>query len=226
MNQISGKVKPKALPPSLTDCIGMVDSRAESIDKISQLLKDAELVKYKDQIKKMKEGPSKNMVKQKASWVLKQKWMYKQQDNLTQQSFNMEQANYTIQSLKDTKTMVDAMKLGVKEMKKAYKQVKIGQIEDLLDKLEDMMEDANEIQEALSHTYSTPELDEDDLEAELDVLGDELLADEDSSYLDEAAFAPAILEGVPIGRKNKDEVLVNEFRLPQISASTQTCIIQ
>lgn len=35
-----------------------VDSRAESIDKkISRL--DAELVKYKDQIKKMREGPAK-----------------------------------------------------------------------------------------------------------------------------------------------------------------------
>ncbi|XP_045145311.1 charged multivesicular body protein 5 [Echinops telfairi] len=229
MNRFFGKAKPKAPPPSLTDCIGTVDSRAESIDKkISRL--DAELVKYKDQIKKMREGPAKNMVKQKALRVLKQKRMYEQQrDNLAQQSFNMEQANYTIQSLKDTKTTVDAMKLGVKEMKKAYKQVKIDQIEDLQDQLEDMMEDANEIQEALSRSYGTPELDEDDLEAEeqeelertsmqypgnpkqrqsnlaeeLDALGDELLADEDNSYLDEAASAPAIPEGVPTDTKNK-----------------------
>ena len=106
MNQISGKVKPKASPPSLTDCIGTMDSRAESIDKKISWL-DAELVKYKDQIKKMREGPAKSMVKQKALWVLKQKQIYEQQQaNLTQQSFNMEQANYTIQSLKDTKTTV------------------------------------------------------------------------------------------------------------------------
>ena len=131
----------------------------------------------------------------------------------------MEQANYTIQSLKDTETTVDAMKLGVKEMKKAYKQVKIDQIEDLQDQLEDMMEDANEIQEALSRSYGTPEIDEDDLEAELDALGDELLADKDSSYLDEAAAAPAIPEGVPTDTKDKDGVLVGEFGLPQIPAS-------
>uniref|UniRef100_A0A4X1UQM2 Charged multivesicular body protein 5 n=1 Tax=Sus scrofa TaxID=9823 RepID=A0A4X1UQM2_PIG len=199
MNRFFGKAKPKAPPPSLTDCIGTVDSRAESIDKkISRL--DAELVKYKDQIKKMREGPAKNMVKQKALRVLKQKRMYEQQrDNLAQQSFNMEQANYTIQSLKDTKTTT------------------VGA--DLQDQLEDMMEDANEIQEALSRSYGTPELDEDDLEAELDALGDELLADEDSSYLDEAAAAPAIPEGVPTDTKNKDGVLVDEFGLPQIPAS-------
>lgn len=49
--------------------------------------------------------------------------------------------------------------------------------------------------------------------------------DEDSSYLDEAAAAPAIPEGVPTDTKNKDGVLVDEFGLPQIPAS-QTCTIQ
>lgn len=48
-----------------------------------------------------------------------------------------------------------------------------------------------------------PRLDEDDLEAELDVLGDEFLGDEDSSYLDEAASAPAIPEGVPTDTKKQ-----------------------
>uniref|UniRef100_A0A8C9ED37 Uncharacterized protein n=1 Tax=Phocoena sinus TaxID=42100 RepID=A0A8C9ED37_PHOSS len=40
-NQFFGKAKPKAPPPSLTDCTGTVDSRAESTDKICRL--DAEL---------------------------------------------------------------------------------------------------------------------------------------------------------------------------------------
>ncbi|GCC25036.1 hypothetical protein chiPu_0003440, partial [Chiloscyllium punctatum] len=220
MNRLFGRAKPKVPPPNLTDCIGNVDGRAESIDKkISRL--DVELAKYKDQMKKMRDGASKNMVKQKAMRVLKQKRMYEQQrDNLMQQSFNMEQANYTIQTLKDTKTTVDAMKTGVKEMKKAYKQVKIDQIENIQDQLEDMMEEANDVQEALSRSYGTPEIDEDDLEAELDALGDELLADEDSSYLDDAASAPSIPEGVPTDSKtNKDGVLVDEFGLPQIPAT-------
>lgn len=37
--------------------------------------------------------------------------------------------------------------------------------------------------------------------SELDALGDELLLDDDSSYLDEAAAAPAIPEGVPSDSK-------------------------
>lgn len=220
MNRIFGRGKPKAPPPNLSDCIGNVDARAESIDKkIGRL--DAELLKYKDQMKKMRDGPSKNMVKQKAMRVLKQKRMYEsQRDNLMQQSFNMEQANYTIQSLKDTKTTVDAMKVGLKDMKKAYKNVKIDQIEDIQDQLEDMMEDANDIQEALGRSYGTPEIDDDDLEAELDALGDELLLDDDSSYLDEASTAPSIPQGLPGDKStNRDGVLVDEFGLPQIPAT-------
>lgn len=220
MNRIFGSGKPKAPPPNLTDCIGTVDSRTESTEKkIAKL--DAELAKYKDQMKKMRDGPSKNMVKQKAMRVLKQKRMYEgQKDNLMQQSFNMEQANYTISTLKDTKTTVDAMKTGLKEMKKAYKHVDINKIENLQDDLEDMMEDANEIQETLGRSYGTPDIDEADLEAELDALGDEFLMDDDSSYLDEASTAPNIPEGVPGDKStNRDGVLVDEFGLPQIPAT-------
>ena len=45
-----------------------------------------------DQMSKMREGPAKNSVKQKALRVLKQKKQYESQsDNLRNQSFNMEQ---------------------------------------------------------------------------------------------------------------------------------------
>lgn len=78
---------------------------------------------------------------------------------------------------------------------------------------------------------------------ELDALGDELLFDEDSTYLDEASTAPSIPEGIP-GDKSTNRVfhfffcvcvmesyltvrgfvfqggvLVDEFGLPQIPAS-------
>ena len=96
--------------------------------KVARL--DGELKKYKDQMAKMRDGPAKNAVKQKALRVLKQKKQYESQaDNLRNQSFNMEQTNFATQSLKDTKTTVNAMKLGVKEMKKEFKHINIEQIE-------------------------------------------------------------------------------------------------
>ena len=49
-------------------------------------------VNPQDQMSKMREGPAKNSVKQKALRVLKQKKQYESQaDNLRNQSFNMEQ---------------------------------------------------------------------------------------------------------------------------------------
>nr|XP_054750041.1 charged multivesicular body protein 5-like [Lytechinus pictus] len=165
MNRLFGKGKPKEPPPNLTDCISNVDSRSGSIEKKISML-DAELKKYKDQMKRMRDGPAKNTVKQKALRVLKQRKMYESQlDNLRQQSFNMEQANYATQTLKDTKATVDAMKTGVKTMKKEFKKVDIDEIEDLQDDMEDMLEQANEVQESLSRSYATPDVDEDDLEA-------------------------------------------------------------
>ena len=65
--------------------------RGDSVDKkISKL--DGELAKYKDQMKKMRDGPAKNQVKAKAMRVLKQKKMYEnQREQISQQGFNMDQ---------------------------------------------------------------------------------------------------------------------------------------
>jgi len=217
MNRLFGGGKKKAPPPNLTDAISNVDSRGESVEKkIAKL--ELELKKYREQMKKMRDGPSKNMVKQRALRVLKQKRMYENQlEGLRNQSFNMEQANFATQQLKDTKTTVDAMKLGVKEMKKEYKKVDIGKIEDLQDEMEDMLELAGEVQETLGRAYGLPDdVDEDDLEAELEALGDDFLAEEDSSYLD-AVGAPDPPTGIPESKERvQDGVKLDEFGLPQL----------
>ncbi|CAE1298718.1 CHMP5 [Acanthosepion pharaonis] len=219
MNRLFGRAKPKEPPANLNDCISNIDSRGESLDKKINRL-DMELKKYKDQMKKMREGPSKNMVKQKAMRVLKQKKMYEQQrEQLDSQSFNLEQQNFAIQSLKDTKTTVDAMKGGVKEFKKAYKHVNIDDIEDLQDQLEDLTEQANEVQEIMGRSYGMPEIDDSELEAELDALGDEIGLDEDTSYLDDAVSTPSVPTSEPGADSMKDSVPVDEFGLPQIQSA-------
>uniref|UniRef100_A0A915PQF4 Charged multivesicular body protein 5 n=1 Tax=Setaria digitata TaxID=48799 RepID=A0A915PQF4_9BILA len=214
----SGKKEPQ---PTLSDAIANVDSRAESIDKKIVRL-DAELVKYKDQIRKMREGPGKNQLKQKAVRLLKQKRMYEnQRDQLSQQSFNMEQSNFAIQGMKDTQTTVVAMKQGLKTMQKEYKKLDIDKIDKLQDEMEEMLDMNNEIQEAMSRQYDTPDIDEADLEAELDALGDELEADIDTSYLDEALNAPGVPSKDP-GYESKvteSGIAVDEFGLPKVPAN-------
>merc|ERR1711976_806577 len=185
MNRLFGKSN-KTPAPTLQDQCQAIDGRVDTVDKkIAKL--DAELLKYKQQMAKMRPGPSKNMIKQKAMRVLKQKKQYEgQRESMAQQSFNLNQTNYAIQSMKDTQVTVNAMKVGMKEMKKEYKKLNITKIENMQDELEDMMEDANEIQDVMGRSYGMPEIDEDDLEAELDALGDEMLLDDDTTYLDSA----------------------------------------
>lgn len=218
MNRMFGKPKDKVPPPNMSDVIANVDSRAESVEKkIAKL--DSELIKYKEQLKKMREGPAKNSIKQKAMNILKQRKMYENQRNtLMQQSFNMEQANMATQTLKDTQVTVNAMKYGMKEMKKEYKKINIDQIEDLQDDLTDMMEDANEIQEALGRTYGVPDVDEDELEAELEAINDELALD-DTSYLDEVSNLKVPSKEPGAESVNPDGQLVDEFGLPKLPAS-------
>lgn len=64
MNRIFGK-KDKTPAPTLGDAVERLDGRVSTLDKKIEML-DKELLKYKQQMQKMRPGPSKNMVKQKA----------------------------------------------------------------------------------------------------------------------------------------------------------------
>lgn len=197
MNRLFGKSKPAAPGPTISDVIQSVDKRAETFEKKIQLL-DTELIKYRNQMKNMRDGPAKNSVQQKALRLLSQKKQYEQQrDNLLQQSFNLDQTNYATQMLVETKSTVDAMKAGVNQMKQQYKNINISEIEDIQDDLHDMMADANEIQETLGRSYGVPDVDESELEAELEALGDELQKDTDTSFLDEVSVPTGLPSELP-----------------------------
>ena len=70
-------------------------------------------------------------------------------------------------------------------------------MQDLQDELEDLTEQSNELQEVMGRSYDMPDVNEDELEAELDALGDEIALDDDTSYLDDAVRAPNAPTTVP-----------------------------
>lgn len=74
----------------------------------------------------------------------------------------------------------------------------------------DMLEQADEVQDALGRSYGTPEIDEDELEAELDALGDEIALDDDSSYLDDAVKAPSAPDKEPGADSIRNKVNIIE----------------
>ena len=150
-----------------------MDKRSESVDSKIQKL-DKELMRYTEQMKKMKPGPAKDAVKKRALAIMKQKRMYEnQQSNLMNQQFNMEQQKFAMDGLKDTAATVSAMKDTNKAIKKQLKVTKISEVEGVMDDMEEMLEQAEEIQASLGRSYGLDDVDDDDLEAELAAMEDD-----------------------------------------------------
>ena len=204
MNRFFGTKKAAAPKATLSDALKNTDSRVETLDgKIHKL--DLELAKYKDQLKKMRDGPAKNSIKQRALQVLKQKKLYEgQRDQMSQQSFNIGQADFAIESMKNTMTTVEAMKDANKVMKQQFKKVDINKVEEVQFDMEDMLDQANELQEIMGRSFGVgEEIDEDMLDAELEALNDEDLLNEgeasgEPSYLDEMNEKLPEVENTPL----------------------------
>ncbi|EKM80009.1 hypothetical protein AGABI1DRAFT_113246 [Agaricus bisporus var. burnettii JB137-S8] len=198
MNRIFGSSASKKPKPTLQDAITSTDSRMASIEvKVRKL--DGELARYKDQMSKMRGGPGKEAIQQRALRTLKQKKMYEGQlAQLTQQSFNMESAALTTENLRNTMATMDAMQTANKELKKQYGKIDIDKIENIHYDMEDLLEQANEVQEMLGRSYAVPdELDEADLEAELEALAlDE--EEEGPSYLSDLNKVPDFVDEAPV----------------------------
>lgn len=101
MQRIFGIKKQKDPPPSIQDASDRINKRGENVDeKIKKL--DAELARYREQIKKTRPGPAQEAVKARAMRVLKQKRMYEgQRDMLYNQTFNLDQVAFAAEGIKD-----------------------------------------------------------------------------------------------------------------------------
>jgi charged multivesicular body protein 5 len=130
----------------------------------------------------MRDGPGKQAIKAKALKVLQRRKMYEsQRDQLQSQSWNMEQAGMMQDNLKNVMTTVDAMKTTNKALKQQYGKINIDQIERIQDEMADLMDLGNEINESISRAYDVPEdVDEAELDAELEALGEDMMFEEQS----------------------------------------------
>ncbi|KAJ9487676.1 hypothetical protein VN97_g5640 [Penicillium thymicola] len=210
MNRLFG-TKSTGPKPTLEGAIGNVDTRVSSIDvKLAAL--NSELSTYQNKIAKMRDGPGKNALRQKALKVLQRRKQYEaQRDQLSQQSWNMEQAGMMQDNLKNVMTTVDAMKTTTKELKKQYGKVDVDKIEQMQDEMADLMEVGNEIQESISRAYDVPEdVDEAELDAELEALGEESMFESSMgesampSFLQDEVAPPQFIDEPPEQHKVKE----------------------
>mmetsp|Transcript_20273 Transcript_20273/g.47387 ORF Transcript_20273/g.47387 Transcript_20273/m.47387 type:complete len:222 (-) Transcript_20273:91-756(-) len=220
MRRLFGGAK-KTPGPTLADATDKVNARGTALDeKIKQLEK--QLNEHKQQMAKMRDGPAKNRIKQRALQVLKQKRMYEQQrEALYGQAFNMEQASFAQESVQDSITQVNAMKDTSKALRGQMKNIKIEDVERVHDDMDDLMQDSQEIQDVLSRSYAgMDEIDDDELNDELAALDDELLAEDDGladempSYLQDTPAVPAAASATPAAADSQ----LDEFGLPALPA--------
>ncbi|KAE8709751.1 putative transcription factor PosF21-like [Hibiscus syriacus] len=186
MRRVFGVKKDKEPPPSIQDASDRINKRGDTVDEKLKKL-DAELSRYKEQIKKTRPGPAQEALKARAMRVLKQKRMYEgQRDMLYNQTFNLDQVAFASEGLKDAQQTMSSLKSANKELKGMMKTVKIQDIDNLQDEMMDMMDMSNEIQETLGRSYNVPDdIDEDELMGELDALEADMGSEADSvpSYL-------------------------------------------
>jgi len=219
MQRFFGKTpKPKQPPPTLDDASKNIGTRGDNIDqKIKKL--DEELAKFKAQMSKMRDGPAKKAVQQRALRVLKQKKIYeKQRDVLYTQQFNIDQTKFAQENLQDTVTTVAAMKQANTELKTQFKEINVDEIEDVHDDMEEMLDMNNEIQEVMGRQYGVPdEVDEEDLMNELATLEDEVANEEEvPSYLVSAQSAAKSDDNKE--KEPEQEQNVDEHGLPKLPA--------
>ena len=120
-----------------------------------------------------------------------------QRDNIQGQQFNIDQASFGLESAKASVSTVAAMKAANTQLKHTLrKDLDIDAVDDIADDIAELMDDFNEINEALGRNFATPDdLDEADLDAELEMLGDEL---EDLEEENEEATPSYLLPAQPM----------------------------
>ena len=193
MQRLFGKKAPVAPAPTIGDTTDRMDKRLGQVDgRIKKI--DDDMNKIRDQMKRANPAQQARL-KKRAMQLLKQKRMYEGQRDMTEgQIFNMEQVGFAIDSVKDTVEHVNCLKSATQSLKVEQKRLDIGKIENMQDELQDMFEDNDEIQEILGRSYMMPdEIDDEDLEAELAGLEDDMLCSGDASYLDDALAPPSDL---------------------------------
>lgn len=177
-----------------------VDERVKSME-VKIVAINEEIKAYSAKMSRMRDGPGKTLLKQKALKLLqKRKIMEAQKAQLEQQQDSMTRVEDMTENMKNNMMTVDVMKQTSKSLKQQYGKFDIDKIERMQDEMADLMEMGNDIQESISRSYDVPEdVDEAELDAELEALGDEMemeygqgestpsfMVDEVPQFIDEA----------------------------------------
>lgn len=164
--------KEKKEPVNLGETSSKLEARIQELNGVIGGI-DNELKEQYPKLKKAK-GSQANYLKQRVLMLMKKRKMYQQQvDNLLSQQFSVDQVAFTQESIQNTiettKALRDAAELQKQEMAK----IDIDELEDLRDEMDDMTYESKQIGDLLNRDYAV-DVDDDDLDAELKELDDEM----------------------------------------------------
>lgn len=232
MRRVFGVRKDKTPTATAGEATERINKRGDSIDEKVRKL-DAELAKYREQIKRTRPGPAQEALKARAMRLLRQKKMYLgQRDQLYNQTFNLEQVAFASEGIKDAQQTLAAMKGAQKELKTHMKSMRIEDVDRVQDDMMDVIDYSTELQDSLGRSYGVPDdIDEEDLMGELDALesdmGSELEGDSVPSYLQPEPATEAghgtedlNLPTAPMGGRTPVPQAEDELGLPTVPRAT------
>mmetsp|Transcript_9490 Transcript_9490/g.18327 ORF Transcript_9490/g.18327 Transcript_9490/m.18327 type:complete len:204 (-) Transcript_9490:4718-5329(-) len=182
-----------------------IAENSENLEKKIQVLKakvgecDAELKTLRDSVRTSR-GMSQNMHKQKMLQIMKRRKMYAQQlEQLSATQFNLDAVSFNAESIQTTLDSYNALKKANELQKQQMKKVNLDALEDAMEDMQDMMMDVQEMNEIMSRSYAIDDINEDDLEAELAELDQEMLEDNlRSSSLKAPVYLPGQVQDEPV----------------------------
>lgn len=196
--RLFGKKK-KALPegPSIADNSRNLEARIQALQgKVAE--SEADLKTLRDAIRSSR-GSTQKMHKQKMMQILKRRNMYAAQlEQLSATQCNLDQVTFSAETIQTTLDSYGALRKANEMQKLQMKKIDLDDLEDAMEDMQDMLMDVGEMNEIMSRSYAVDDIDEDDLEAELAELDQEMLEDDfKSSNLNAPVYLPSKVQDEP-----------------------------
>lgn len=164
---------------------------------------DNELRRIQQQLKNLPSGASKQGLQTKAKNILVRKKRFEQQaETYREKAFNIDSLADSIKAAEDIKVVAGVMKNGVKQLKNDLQKIDLDKIENCQQELNDLIDMTDEVEAAIQRSYEIPQdIDDDELNAQLELLGDEIVLDSDPSYIDAVLHSPEVASISGIDKK-------------------------
>ncbi|KAL8403891.1 hypothetical protein RB594_008951 [Gaeumannomyces avenae] len=191
MNRLFGSAD-KAPKPTIDQTVTNLQKRVSEYD-VQIKEKNNELSALAKEMRASFSAARKETIKKKMRRILVDRGgIEKRQGELQGQLDNLWRTQDMQTTLQNSMVVVDALKTTTKELKRQYGKVDLDKIERMQDEMADLMDVGAEINDAISRGIGMPEdLDEAELDAELDALGDEA---EYEFEMQRASATPGFLE--------------------------------